>query len=157
MSFPSLSRLAAAVLLSVTALPLAAQRTTYDNFNSWYIFNGDIGLSEHWSTQFDVQERRSGPVEEPQAFFMRVLANYGFANGVKTGFGFSRSESYPFGDTPSAYQTPERRLFEQLQFGHSLGKMAMTERYRIEQRWQGRRGADTSNHEITRWIYTNRV
>lgn len=151
------SRIGVAALVVGASTPAAAQRTTHDNFNSWYILSTDAGLSERWTTQWDVQERRSGPIEQPQAFFLRGGLGYSVNPAVKLGFGAAYSESYPSGEIPSAYQAPERRIFEQLQLGHTIGTVGVTHRYRLEQRWQGRRGADTSNHEITNWMTSGRV
>lgn len=149
--------IANACLLAAGAGRASAQRTTYTNFNSWYIFGADIGITDRWNVTLDVQERRSGPIRQPQAFFFRPSLNYTVASGVKLGFGITRSESYPFGKIPSAYQAPEWRTFEQLLLSSTFGRLQMTNRYRVEQRWQGKRGADTSDHKIASWLQTGRV
>jgi Protein of unknown function (DUF2490) len=146
-----------ALLFALGANPASAQRTSYSNFNSWYILAADAALGDRWSTSFDLQERRSGPIRQPQAFFFRPSVNYAVASGVKLGFGMTRSESYPFGKIPIAYQTPEWRIFEQLQLAQTLGRVQVTHRYRIEQRWQGKRGADTSDHKIASWLQSGRA
>lgn len=146
-----------AAFLALGAGPAGAQRTTYTNFNSWYIFAADIGLTDRWSAALDIQERRSGPIRQPQAFFFRPSASYAVTPGVRLGFGMARSESYPYGKIPNAYQTPEWRIFEQLQLAHNIDRLAITHRYRIEQRWQGRRGTDTSDHRIATWLQLGRA
>lgn len=149
--------ISSAILLAGEAGPASAQRTTYTNFNSWYILAADVALDDRWSTSFDLQERRSGPIRQPQAFFFRPSVTYAVACGVKLGFGLTRSESYPFGKIPIAYQAPEWRIFEQLQLAQALGRVLVTHRYRVEQRWQGRRGADTSDHKIATWQPSGRA
>lgn len=135
----------------------AAQRTTYTNFNSWYMLGADVPMTDRWNAAVEIQERRSGPIRQPQAFFFRPALNYTVASGVKLGFGVTRSESYPFGKIPIAYQAPEWRTFEQLLLTNTLGRVQMTHRYRLEQRWQGKRGADTSDHRIVAWSQSGRV
>lgn len=148
---------AVALLVAVGAVHAGAQRTTYTNFNSWYILGADWGITDRWSAGLDLQERRSGPIRQPQAFFFRPSVNYAVASGVKLAFGMTRSENYPFGKIPIAYQTPEWRIFEQLQLANTIGRVQMTHRYRVEQRWQGKRGADTSDHRIASWLQTGRA
>jgi hypothetical protein len=149
--------IAAAFLVAYSARQAGAQRATYTNFNSWYMLGADVGLSDRWSAGLDLQERRSGPIRQPQAFFFRPSLNYAVASSAKLGFGFVRSESYPYGKIPSAYQAPEWRIFEQLQLAQNIDRLAITHRYRLEQRWQGKRGADTSDHRIATWLQSGRA
>jgi hypothetical protein len=143
--------------LSVLAASRAdGQRTSYHNFNSWYILGADVALTDKWNAGLDLQERRSGPLRQPQAFFFRPALNYSMSPAVKLGFGISRSESYPFGEIPTAYQAPEWRVFEQVQLAQSVDRLGITHRYRVEQRWQGKRGVDTSDHRIASWLQSGR-
>lgn len=139
-----------------TARPLAAQRTAYTNFNSWYIFGADVSLNARWSVLLDLQDRRSGPIKESQAFFIRPSLSYSLSPNVKLGFGVSRTASYPYGKIPIAYTIPEWRTFEQITIAHSTGPLAFAHRYRLEQRWRGFRGADTSDHHVDHWVRLSR-
>ena len=146
-----------AVLLGLGAKRAGAQRTTHVNFNSWYALGAEAWLTNQWSVSLDLQERRSGPIRQPQAFFFRPFLSYALVPGAKLGLGVARSESYPYGTIPNAYQAPEWRIFEQLQLAHTVDRVSITHRYRVEQRFQGRRGADTSDHRIVSWLRLGRV
>ena len=149
--------LSTSVLLVLPARPLAAQRTTYTNFNSWYAFGADIALNARWGLLIDLQDRRSGPVDETQAVFLRPAITYALSPNVRLGYGVSFSKSYPYGKIPNPYAAPEWRSFEQIVISHNAGRVALAHRYRLEQREQGRRGADTSDHDITHYVRSSRV
>jgi hypothetical protein len=148
--------IAVALGFGAAAAPALAQRTTYTNFNSWYALGADIALPGPWSVLVDLQNRRSGPLRQTQSLFLRPALIYAVNSGVKLGLGISRSESFPYGEIPSAYHTPEWRLFEQLQLSHTVSRIAVSHRYRLEQRWLGRRGADTADHAIAQWNRASR-
>jgi hypothetical protein len=155
--FRALHVLPASLISLAAASPLAAQRATYTNFNSWYALGADIALSERWAVLIDLQDRRSGPIDETQAVFFRPALTYEISPNVKLGYGVSRSESYPYGKIPNAYAAPEWRTFEQIVISHNTGRVAFAHRYRLEQRWQGKRGADTSDHDIKNYVRSSRV
>lgn len=163
MSSPSRRGLSPRLVIVCTVAALLAasraegQRTTYTNFNSWYLLGAEVGINDRWSANLDVQERRSGPIRQAQAFFIRPSLNYALGPAAKLGFGVARSELYQYGEVPIAYQAPEWRVFEQLQLAQGIGRLAITHRYRAEQRWLGRRGADTSDHRIASWLQSGRA
>ncbi len=149
--------IASALLVAGEASPAGAQRTTYHNFNSWYNLAADVGLDQRWTGSVDMQDKRSGPIRQPEGFLFRLSLTDAVAPAVKLGFGVVRSESYPFGEIPSAYQTPERSVFEQVQLTQNIDRLTITHRYRLEERWLGKRGADTSDHRIANWLQSGRA
>jgi Protein of unknown function (DUF2490) len=141
-------------LLAVAAAPARAQRTSYSNWNAWFTLNGEVALTDRWSFLFDVSDRRSGPVNEIQALFARIGASYELSPHVHLAVGGNRSESFPFGKEPSAYKTPEWRLWEHVLVTQELGRLSLSHRYRLEQRFQGK-SSDGSGH-IDEWVHTGR-
>lgn len=142
-------------LVVLPVLPVQAQRTTHTNSNAWFTVNGDIALDERWGILFDVSVRRSGPVEEWQAFFARAGIAYTVSQHVRVAAGANRSESWPYGELPIAYRYPEWRTWQQVVLSHELGRAAFSHRYRLEQRWQGRRVDGVAG--IDHWMRTSRV
>lgn len=132
-----------------------AQRRTVDQWNSWYAISGDIGLSERWSLVLDATIRRSGPVDEAQATMARGGLSYDLAANASVALGVSWSRNYPYGALPIAYTTDERRVWEQLVLSHSLGRLDVSHRYRLEQRFRGRRSDPDVDH-IDRWERSSR-
>ena len=141
-------------LLASVSRQAAAQRTTYENFNMWFTHNGEGEFSKRWGVIYDFSLRRSGPLSEMYAVFARGGVTYAVTPQAKVAVGINRSETWPYGDVPIAYRTPERRLWEQLQLTHAVGRVALTHRYRLEQRWQGRKSLPSD--EVTTWVRTNR-
>lgn len=152
---PYLRILAVAPLL-LAPRPARAQRETFTNWNAWFTLNGDVAFTERWGVLFDGSIRRSGPLKEPQAAFARAALTYTVSEHVRVGAGVVRAESYPFGKIPSAYQAPEWRGFQQIVLSHDLGPLGMSHRYRLEQRWRGRRPDDGSSHAIDHWMRSSR-
>lgn len=147
----------ALALLPLAVVPHAApaQRRTYDQWNSWYTVNGDVGLSDRWSLLFDGSIRRSGPVDEAQALFVRGGLAYEVTDHVAVAAGANWSRSYPYGEVPISYATDERRVWQQVLMTHAVGRLAFSHRYRFEERFRGRRNDPDVDH-VDRWERTSR-
>lgn len=143
-----------AMLASLSRPAVAQLRTAHDNFNMWFTYSGEGELAGKWGVIYDFSLRRSGPLSEMYAFFARGGVTYAIAPQAKVAVGINRSETWPYGEVPIAYRTPERRLWEQLQLTHAIGRVALTHRYRLEQRWQGKKSPPSD--EVTNWVRTNR-
>ena len=107
-------------LALVPRVARAQQRTWHNQWNSWYAINGEVGLSDRWSLLFDGSIRRSGPVDEPQAVFVRGGLAYELTDHVTVAAGANWSRSYPYGEVPIAYPSDERRVWQQAVVTHSL-------------------------------------
>lgn len=143
-------------LLMVTAPRVAmAQRQTFTNTNAWFIINADVALNEKWAVLFDASSRRSGTFDEPMAYFVRGAVAYELTDHVRAAVGANWSRTYPYGETPIAYPTTERRVWQQLQVGHAIGRLDLSHRYRLEQRFRGRRDDPDIDH-IDHWERSSR-
>jgi hypothetical protein len=141
--------------LTFSSSPAKSQlRQTADNFNAWFTYAGDVEFTEHWGATYDFAMRRSGPVSEPYALFARGGITYAVNPSVRLTAGLSRSETWPYGEVPIAYRTPERRAWEQLQLTQTIGRVSVAHRYRLEQRWQGHK--DPPSDEVTNWVRSSR-
>ena len=135
--------------------PAMAQRQTHTNTNGWFVFNADVALSERWAILFDASARRSGTFDEPMANFVRGGLAYELTDDVRVAVGANWSRTYPYGELPADYPVTERRIWEQLQFGHEIGRLDLSHRYRLEQRFRGRRN-DPDVDRIDHWERSNR-
>jgi len=149
-----LGRLGLALVMLVPRVAMA-QRQTYTNTNAWFVFNADVALNERWAVLFDASARRSGTFDEPMANFVRGALAYEITDDVRVAVGANWSRTYPYGEIPVAYATTERRIWEQLQFGHAIGRLDLSHRYRLEQRFRGRRN-DPDVDRIDYWERSNR-
>ena len=153
MRFGRLTCLLSAFVLC--ASPARGQlRQTADNFNAWFSTYGELEIAGKWGAMYDFSMRRSGPVDELYALFARAGVTYAINPSVRVAIGLNRSETWPYGDVPIAYRTPERRIWEQLQLTHAAGRVGFTHRYRLEQRWQGHKNPPDDG--VTNWVRTSR-
>lgn len=72
------------------------------------------------------------------------------------GYAFVRTSRY--GDYPSIVgrPRPEHRLYQDLTLSDALGRLRLTHRWRLEQRWLGQR-ADGGQGAVADWQYLNRA
>jgi hypothetical protein len=131
------------------------QRTTYTNTGAWFVFSGDVAINDRWGVLFDASMRRSGPLDEAMANFVRGGIAYEITEHVRVAAGANWSRSYPYGEIPSSSTTDERRTWEQIQIGHSIGRLDLLHRYRLEQRFRGR-WASPDDNTIDTWERSNR-
>lgn len=145
------------MLVSFAAAPRAvvAQRQTFTNTNAWFVISADVALNERWAVLFDASARRSGTVDEPMANFVRGGLAYELAEHVRVAVGANWSRTYPYGELPVVYPATERRVWEQVQVGHVVGRLDLLHRYRLEQRFRGRRN-DPDVDRIDSWERSNR-
>lgn len=136
------------------AVPVRAQRQTFTNTNAWFTVNGDVAIDARWGVLFDVSIRRSGPLDQWQAFFARAGVAYALSEHVRVAVGANRSETWPYGELPIPERSPEWRAWEQVVVSHEVSRVALNHRYRLEQRWQGRR--PESGGGIDHWVRTSR-
>jgi Protein of unknown function (DUF2490) len=144
-------------LLSLAVRPAHGQRHTSSNWNSWYTVSGEVPFGARWGAMFDASLRRSGPLDQRQAAFLRGGLSYEISPAVRVAAGANLAETWPYGKLPVAYEYPERRTWQQLLLLQAVGRVSLIHRYRLEQRWQGRRGADTTDHRIDHWLRTSRA
>ena len=153
-----MNRLLIGLTVSVAAVaPRIAhsQRQTYTNTNAWFQISGDVAINERWGILFDASNRRSGPIDEVMANFVRAALAYELTDRVRVAIGGNYSKSYPYGEIPAPYAVPEWRMWEQLALTHSIGNLDLSHRYRLEQRLRGLR-SDPDVDETDSWTYTNR-
>lgn len=137
------------------ARPVRAQREYHDQWNSWYAFNADVTISGPWAILADGSIRRSGPVHQAQANFVRGGLAYAFSPQVRVAAGANWSRSYPYGEVPSAYPVTEHRFWEQVVISHDVGELDFSHRYRLEHRSRSRRD-DPDVDRIDRWERSSR-
>ena len=143
-------------LASVVAPRVArAQRETFTNTNAWFVFNADVALNDRWGVLFDASARRSGPLDQAMANFVRGGLAYAVNEHVRIAAGANWSRTYPYGELPSAYPVTERRVWQQAVISHGIGRLELSHRYRLEQRFRGRRNDPDVDH-IDSWERSGR-
>ena len=111
------------------------KRINDHNDNGWYMYFGDHRLNDKWGLHTEVQVRRHNILKDPQQLLLRSGVNYHLSPDAFVTLGYGFIETYPYGDYPAADDFIEHRIYEQLQLKGSLGRVGLTHRYRLEQRW----------------------
>jgi uncharacterized protein DUF2490 len=134
---------------------VTAQRRTSTNTNGWLVFNADVALNETWAILIDASARRSGTFDEPMANFVRGGLAYEVNDHVRVAVGANWSRTYSYGELPADYPVTERRIWQQVVLSHDIGRLDVSHRYRLEQRFRGRRNDPDVDH-IDYWERSNR-
>jgi Protein of unknown function (DUF2490) len=136
-----------------------AQNDRVSDFNNifWAQFFTTVKLHQKWDGLLEYQWRRTNGVNEWQQSLLRGAVQYRPNEQVAFALGYGWIETFPYGDFPiaAAGTFPEHRIFEQMVLKQPVNKLGLTHRFRIEQRWLGRRKPET-DREIESWTFSHR-
>lgn len=116
---------------------LAQERISTTNYNAWYSYFGDHPVSKRWELHLEGQWRRNDLGLKWQQMFVRPGINFVVNKNVSLTTGYAFADTFQYGDYPVPYRFPEHRVFEQILLKHSIGKLDLQHRYRLEQRFFG--------------------
>ena len=150
-SFPVL----AFYILFASQLFAQVQKQTKEDTHVWVAFISSFQLNEKWNLLADVHYRRTDFLNKPGFFVARVSPEYKFKSGLKLAAGYANLLSAPTNPGLNTW-ADEHRIFQQLIYPSSIGKISLLHRIRNEQRW--RQIMDTKNDAWTgEYAFTNRV
>ncbi|MCU0333934.1 MAG: DUF2490 domain-containing protein [Chitinophagaceae bacterium] len=129
-----------AVLCSSAAL---AQNTRIKDYNSigWYNYFGTFKLSNRWGIHTEYQFRRDEVVTSWQQSLLRVGVNYQVHPRVQLRAGYAWIETFAYGDIPingMGKTFTEHRLYQMATITDKIGRLDVSHRLMLEQRWVGR-------------------
>lgn len=101
----------------------------------WLTTSLDHKITPSTSLWFDGAWRRMEIGDEPQQLLLRPGILHTIAPGVRIGAGYTYVATAPYGEVPIATPLREHRAWQQLTVAHTAGPVAITHRYRWEQRW----------------------
>lgn len=128
-------------------------RETSDQSHLWLIMNGNTKINDRFSVFHDVQFRRDDFGMRWQQLLLRAGLTYKINVALAATAGYGFVDTYPYGDFPVANTFSEHRIWEQLQFNQSVGKLSIVNRYRLEQRMIG----NASTGEFQPFRFENRM
>jgi hypothetical protein len=138
---------------------ISAQNDRYNDFNniSWAQLFVTKKLSAKTDWLIEYQWRRTNGLKNWQQGLFRTAFQYKPSSSVSLAAGYAQAETFTYGDFPIAANGtfPEHRLFEQIVLRQEIKKLAITHRFRIEQRFIGRVKAGT-DRDIEDWLFSNR-
>ena len=132
-------------------------RRVREQLNAWLNVAGELEVARRWAVDYDVSLRRHGPVDDWQGALARAGVRFQPLPALRLTWGYAFAESWPYGKLPAPFAFPEHRMWEQLQLQGGVGRVAMTHRYRLEQRWLGRVAAEGSEERVQNWVRSNRL
>lgn len=130
-------------------------RLTDFNRHGWLFYNGDHPVSERWGIHFDGQWRRSSLGTRWQQYQLRPGVNFYLNPSVMLTLGYVFTDTYPYGDFAFPYRFPEHRIYQQVLVRQPIGRVLLSHRYRLEQRYIGEMNPAEPS-QVENWRYQNR-
>lgn len=151
----------ALVVCWLLALSSYAQHQRISDYNTvgWYTYNGDHKLSERWQLHTEYQWRRVDVIRTWQQSLARVGLRYALSAQVHVSLGYTNFVTYPYGRYPSADQgrpVPENRIHQDIDVTNMVGRLQLTHRLRLEQRWLAQL-SEVNPRQVASWEYQNRI
>lgn len=122
---------------------LQAQNTRITDRNTigWFNQFATIQFSNKWSGHLEYQWRREGIVRTWQQSLLRTGINYQATNRLQLRAGYAFVETFPYGDYPlqaAGRAFPEHRTYQMATLTDAVGRVDISHRLMLEQRWIGR-------------------
>lgn len=103
-------------------------------FQTWYNYTGDHQLTAFWGLHTEAQLRRADLLPRRQQLLLRLGLNQHWSEKLQTAAGYTYLRTYPYGEFPEGHSR-EHRSYEEVQLADTLGRLALSHRGRLEQRW----------------------
>lgn len=107
------------------------------NFINWFAYTGSIKLNPKVAIHTEFQWRRTEGLKNGQQELYRTGINYSLRKDVNLIAGYAFAQTYSYGDFPAAFAFPEHRIFEQVLLKNPIGKVDVSHRFMLEQRFVG--------------------
>ena len=138
-----MNKITTIILLMFVSSKLLAQNTRLNTNNNigWYNYFGTFKLSNKFGLHTEYQWRRNDLITSPQQNLLRVGVNYQLNPRVLFRAGYALIETFPYGEIPInglGRDFTEHRIFEMVQLSHKEGKVDISHRFMLEQRFVGR-------------------
>ena len=124
-----------AVLTILLTLP-SSMKAQDSDFGNWLIYFGNKKLNEQWNIHHEIQYRNYNAIGDLEQLLLRTGVGYNVndMNNVLLGYGYILSENY-IGESDDKISVNEHRIFQQYITKQNIGKVSLSHRYRLEQRF----------------------
>ena len=148
-------------LTLLLAAPAQAQNTRISDRNTigWFTNTTTLRFAERWSGHLEYQFRRDELVRSWQQSLLRTGINYQVNERLTVRAGYAWIETFPYGDYPiqgAGLQFPEHRTYQMATLSNPVGKVEISHRFMLEQRWIGRLLTPLSDGP-DEWFFVNRL
>ena len=103
--------------------------------HAWVMYFGNHKLSEHWGIHTEYQWRRADMFNDWQQSLLRLGVDYYSKQNAQYTVGYGWIKSFQYGDQPIAHNLNEHRIWEQFVIKNKVGRVDISHRYRLEQRF----------------------
>jgi len=136
-------------------ISLAAHAQKQINHQSlfWFGSVNNIRFNQRWGLVADFHYRMYDFMSHPYYYITRGLVNYYLNKDLTTGMGYAHIWSGAYTTAPHDFSN-EDRITEQVQLYSKKGKFSVSNRWRLEQRWQQK---IVNNEKTNDYRFTNRV
>jgi len=148
-----------AALLLCTSLGAQNTRITDKNTIGWYNQFATFRFNDKWSGHLEYQWRRAGFIRNGQQGLLRTGVNYQASKRLQLRAGYAFIETFPYGDYPlqaTGRTFPEHRAYQMVTLNDALGRVELSHRLMLEQRWIGR-FAQADAPKVTDYLFLNRL
>jgi hypothetical protein len=121
------------LMMLAPALPALAQPEPWGN---WLIWFGNARINKHWSVWNEVQVRQFNLAGDMEQLMLRAAVNYHTASGAWLSQGYGRVGTWRY--TPGTNEKTvawEHRPYQQVLMRQQHGRVFLTHRYRVEERF----------------------
>jgi hypothetical protein len=133
-------------------------RMSERNAIGWYAFSGTFKFTDNLGLHTEYQWRRDNYVTDWQQSLLRTGLNYAVTDRVQLRIGYAWAETFAYGDIPIngfGKTFTEHRAYEMITIQDKIGRLGLSHRLMLEQRWVGRySSAERSNED--EYLYSNR-
>ncbi|WP_420835921.1 DUF2490 domain-containing protein [Lacinutrix algicola] len=126
--------MAALTLLLVLPNFIDAQES---DFGNWLVYIGNKKLDSKWNIHNEVQYRSYNAIDDLEQLLLRTGIGYNLSennNNILLGYGYILSQNYIEG-IDEKIDVNEHRIFQQFTTKQKIGSVALSHRYRFEQRF----------------------
>lgn len=151
-----MKKIALVTCFIMIALHLHAQqleRNKAEQQNIWFPVNLIFRVNDKWGFHLEEQLRNHGPFTEIQQILLRGGVDHYFNSSFSVTAGYGHVFTYPYGEQPIAREFHEHRVWQQALIKHEYERIAVSHRYRLEQRWLQKQQADLRDEHL----YVNRL
>ncbi|WP_306353050.1 DUF2490 domain-containing protein [Flavobacterium sp. '19STA2R22 D10 B1'] len=106
-----------------------------DNLNNWFQYTMSAKLSPKWSVTALSQYRSYDLVQDSRLFLVATYLERTFENGITPGAGYMFLVLEPYNSVSEKRIRYENRAFQQLSLKSNIGRVSISHRYRVEERF----------------------
>jgi hypothetical protein len=146
-----MKKLLAVILLLVAINGIAQPRISDHNTIGWYTTSLTKSLDSSFSITSEYHWRRVHIIKDPQQTEFRIGVNYRVHPQVSFYLSYAAISTYPYGEHTVAgipEKFTEQSIGEQMTITSKLGKINLSQRVRLEQRWVNRHNLNAPDQTV---------